>query len=137
SLKTWERKKLPVQKSRVGEFLGGEEFFKEAIKKFDRRKNENAFTNIRTKKERNLEIEELIQEFEKEKNIDFKKANFSKNYWKNLRAELLVFLHDNYLLTYRQISKIKYFKNLQLSSLGTIYKREKEKNVKKSSTVPE
>ncbi|MEO0280931.1 MAG: transposase [candidate division WOR-3 bacterium] len=137
SLKAWERKNLPVKKSRVGEFLGSEEFFKEAMKKFDRRKTENTFTNIRTKKERNLEIEELIHEFEKEKNIDFKKANFSENFWKKLRAELLVFLHDKYLLTYRQISRIKYFKTLQLSSLGTIYKREKEKNVKKSSTVPE
>ncbi len=136
SLKEWGHKELPVRNTRVGEFLGSVQFFKESLNYFDRRKRKNIVSNMRIKKEREISLERIIKEFERNKNISLEEADFSKISWKKLRTELLVFLHDKYNLTYRQIANLKYFKDLQVSSFGKIYKRWKEKNVTLSSTVP-
>ncbi|HAF07872.1 MAG: transposase [bacterium] len=136
SLKEWKKKKLPVKNSRVGEFLGSEQFYNESLKYFDRRKRKKTISNIRIKKERKIDLKKFIKQFEKSKKISFKDADFGKIKWKRLRSELLVFLHDKYNLTYRQIGTLEYFKNLQVSSFGKIYRRWKEKNVTLSSTVP-
>jgi len=121
----WTEGELPVLETRAGSLLGAEEFIRDAIALFDRRKGETK-VNMRAKKERSRDVSQLLRDFEKEKGIKLDEVNLSTYSGKRIRAELLVKLKDEGGLTYKEISEIEYYKDLQLSSLGKTYKVFKE-----------
>ncbi|MDD3803487.1 MAG: transposase [bacterium] len=121
----WINRKLPVYETRVGDVLGSEEFKKEAIALFNRRKTK-VKSAMRIKSEQVTDARKLITDFEKEKGIRLSRIDFTKHVGKRLRAELLVVLRDEGCLTYKEILRLKYFKGIQLSSMGRIYKNSKK-----------
>ncbi|HAV92888.1 TPA: hypothetical protein DCW38_06880 [candidate division WOR-3 bacterium] len=121
----WTEGELPVLETRAGSLLGTEEFIRDAIALFDRRKGETK-ANVRAKKEWKRDLSQILKDFEKEKGIKLEEVNFSTYSGKRIRAELLVKLKDEGGLTYKEISEIEYYKDLQLSSLGKTYKVFKE-----------
>ncbi|MDD3803767.1 MAG: hypothetical protein PHW02_05200, partial [bacterium] len=121
----WTEGELPVLETRAGSLLGTEEFIRDAIALFDRRKGETK-VNMRAKKEWKRDISQILKDFEKEKGIKLDEVNLSTYSGKRIRAELLVKLKDEGGLTYKEISEIAYYKDLQLSSLGKTYKVFKE-----------
>lgn len=123
SLREWGDRGLPVRTSRVGDFLGSEEFFQTAMELFNRRKEEGWESNMRIHHKNTVTIAEAINRFEEDRGISLKEAKFNEHKWKKIRAELLCYLHGEMCFTYVEISKNKYFKDIQLSSLGKIYSR--------------
>lgn len=118
-------RKLPVWNTRVGDFLGSEEFLQLAMALFDRRKDDNVESNMRIHNKNIITIEEAISGYEKERGINLEEIKINEHNWKRTRSELLCYLHVKLCFTYLEISKHKYFKDLQLSSLGKIYSRHK------------
>lgn len=125
ALREWGKRNLPVWNSRVGEYLGSEEFFRSAMEIFDRRKEKGVESNMRMHQKKEVPIEESIATFEKERGIGLKELQTNKKMWKKIRAELLCYLHGIMCFTYVEISKHEYFRDIQLSSLGKIYSRHK------------
>ncbi|MDD3804501.1 MAG: hypothetical protein PHW02_08995, partial [bacterium] len=85
----WTEGELPVLETRAGSLLGTEEFIRDAIALFDRRKGE-INSNLRIKKERNNNVKGLIANFEKYKSIDLETVDFHTYEGKKIRTELLV-----------------------------------------------
>jgi len=130
-LDEWKQKDLSIRKTRIGDVLGEEEFIKESIKRFDRRRRQTKSRNMRLDDYIFRSSEEIIKEFEEEKGIKLNKISLNTHKGKQLRGELLVLLKDKGGLTYREIVRIAVFQSLKYSSLGKLYKRALEKRVKK------
>lgn len=122
---SWNRNELPVYETRVGSILGTGSFQEEAVAQFNRRK-EKIKSSLRIKRDRELAGEKMISDFEKKRKLKLKEIDFTKHAGKRIRGELLVFLRDVGCLTYKEISGMEFFTNLQMSSLGRIYKNSKK-----------
>ena len=119
SIKTDE---LPVIKTKYGHIMGKKNFLEIALKKYNRRK-ERASTERKRVDDRYFEpVEKMYQEFEKQHNVSIYDIDIRTFRGKKLRSELLVLLKDLGGLKYSEIIKLDVFSDLQLNSLGSIYK---------------
>jgi REP element-mobilizing transposase RayT len=128
-------RQLPVKITRYGEFLGSEDFFKSALKKFDRRTRPTD-QSIGTQRKDDFyfdPVEKVIREFEKIKGLKMEKIDITTLEGKRQRGELLVLLKDKGGLTYKEIREIDIFGDLRLNSLRGIYRNMKSKSIGKSN----
>jgi REP element-mobilizing transposase RayT len=115
------REKLPLLPTVFGPVLGDEDFFSQALEKFDRRELPDA-----VKKRRHDDYDfdppdKVISEFEMKHGVKVDDLAMEHRSGKRLRAELLVRLRDLGGLTYREISEMDIFAGLQYGSLRQLY----------------
>lgn len=124
-LENWGKKSLPIKSIKNREILG-DDLFKKRIENdinlIDLRKYEEVFFDF-------INPDEIVQQFQKEFNVKMEFLNYVAMSNKRLRSKLLVRLKDHGGLTYPEIKDLKIFKDLKLTSLNNIYKREKKRNV--------
>jgi putative transposase len=120
-------RELPVKITRYGEFLGSEDFFKSALKKFDRRTRPSAQSIGALRKDDFYfdPVEKVIWEFEKIKGLKMEEIDITSLEGKRQRGELLVLLKDKGGLTYKEIREIDIFGDLKYDSLRGIYRNMK------------
>jgi len=119
SIKTDE---LSVIKTKYGHILGKKNFLEIALKKFNRRKEKDSMKRHRINDRHFEPLEKIIQEFEKKHKVSIDDIDIRTFKGKRLRADLLVVLKDFGGLKYSEIIKLDFFSDLQLNSLGSIYK---------------
>ncbi|MCP4149554.1 MAG: hypothetical protein GY757_17545 [bacterium] len=122
-------KKIPVGRNLIGEYLGEPAFAATCEKKAARENKEG----LNEKEKQKLVFDTIfkppdrvIREFEQEKDIRFDSINKGLKF-KRLRGELLVRLKDTSGLTYTQIKKSPIFDGLKASSMGQIYRNNKNR----------
>jgi len=116
--------KIEEKNCRLGKVMGDDEFIKEAISKFDRRKKQEENSCRRRIKDISFKgVDEVLKEFEKEQTIKLEKINTHTIYGKRLRIKLLIKLRELSGLRYSEINKIKIFQELKLYSLSVLYNR--------------
>jgi len=120
-------KLLPVIGTKVGKIVGGEEFISKAMSNFDRRGGRESMERKRVDDKYFDSIGKIIMEFEKMNKIRLKNVEVRTLKGKRLRNRLLFYLKEKGGLKYREIIKMDLFSDLKLSSLGQLYKREKER----------
>ncbi|PIV19016.1 MAG: hypothetical protein COS41_02420 [Elusimicrobia bacterium CG03_land_8_20_14_0_80_50_18] len=125
ALSEYDGKEMDVQFTRVGPVLGNDTFIKSAFSKFDRRASQDQIERRREKDYIFDSAESVVNEFERENGISLDGLDVKTREGEKLRASLLVKLKDSAGLRYKDIQKIPIFKNMQVSSMGTIYKRGK------------
>lgn len=115
-----------VLKTRSGLIIGNKDYYKTALRKFNRRKgNESIERNRRL--DRYFEpVEKLIREFEQKHGICLEEIDTATHAGKRLRGELLMRLKDDCGLTYSEIGKMDIFCDVQVSSLGRLYQYAKK-----------
>jgi REP element-mobilizing transposase RayT len=113
---------LPVEEAPFGEVLGGRDFIEKAVEKFNRRKRSDAVKRKRVDDRYFEPAEKVFQEFESMKGVKIDDIDVTSHRGKRLRGELLVLLKDLTELRYSDIAEFPIFNNLQLSSLGSLYK---------------
>jgi REP element-mobilizing transposase RayT len=122
---------LPTIKTELGKIVGGEEFYIEALEKFNRRKEGYSLESMRSDDQYFEPLEKIYYEFKRKYNIypdDLKTNTFTG---KRLRAKLLVNIKDRGGLTYREINELDIFSDVKFNTLGSMYKNEVESNRKK------
>ena len=129
-LEDWGGKRLPNFRTELGDVLGDEVFYREAIERFNRRRREGEKQWMREDDRRILSVEEVLEGFEKRHGIKIEEIDFGKILGKRLRGELLIRLKDDACLTFREIKKLKPFRSLGTQSLPALYKHYKEKEDK-------
>ena len=120
-------KSLPVIGTKVGKIVGGEEFISKAISNFDRRGGKESIERKRVVDKYFDPAGKIIMEFEKMNKIKLDDVDVTTLKGKRLRNKLLFYLKEKGGLRYREIIKMDLFSDLKLSSLGQVYKREKER----------
>lgn len=118
---------LPVKKTRLGEIIGAEGFYKRALVRYERRRNQAGYDLGQRHEERVFEeVDKIINEFEGKYHVLVKDLSKLGRFGKRLRGELLVMLKDRCGLYYRDLIKIRSFRGLKLWSLAKIYERAKK-----------
>ena len=123
-------KELPIKRSRCGDVLGTNNFIKTAYLKFDRRKESHPSKMGRIDDGWFDPVEKVIQEFEKEFDVDIEHMNYYSWPEKRIRGELLVRLKDLTGLTYRKIKEFPIFNDLKLNSMAKLYRDTVKRQVK-------
>ncbi len=120
---------LPIVKTKYGEILGTKGFSKTALKKYEKR-SENFSREKQRSSDKYFEpIEKIYHEFEKKYQISIDKIDTTTYEGKRLRGDLLVLLKELGGMKYKEIIKLDIFSDIQLNSLGSIYKNSlKSKN---------
>ena len=72
-------------------------------------------------------VDNVIEDFEKKRDIKVDEIKTHTKAGKELRSELLVTLKDQAGLRYKEIIDMPIFRPLKYSSLGQLYKRAKDK----------
>jgi len=126
-LQDWAGKTLPNQRTKLGDILGDETFYEEAIDRFNRRKKEGEKQWLREGDRRIFSVDEVFKKFEESYGVKIDEMDFRKIQGKRLRGELLIRLKDDACLTFREIKKLKPFRNLGTQSLPALYKHYKKK----------
>lgn len=119
--------KISGKTTKLGMVVGNNRFIKEAIRKFDRRKNKGESKRMREKDYMFTSPDKVIKKFERDKGIKIEDIDTKTLAGKRLCGELLVFLKDKAGLTYREIIIYPPFINLRYSSLAKIYNRTRKK----------
>jgi len=114
---------LPTVRSDLGQIIGGEEFIPLATAMAERRSGKESVERRRGQDKYFEPLEKVIQEFERKYQIKIEGLNVQSYSGKKLRAELLVHLKERTGMTYRGIAQLDLFADLELSSLGCIYRR--------------
>jgi len=123
-LKANYEKELPVKKTRLGEIIGAEGFYKRALARYERRRSQKGYDLRQRYQERVFEpIDKIISEFEGKYRMQVKDLSKLGRIGKRLRGELLVMLKERCGLYYRDIIKLVPFRDLKLWSLAKIYER--------------
>ncbi|RKZ23097.1 hypothetical protein DRQ23_03720 [bacterium] len=128
-LKQWALKGLPLKETRMGTFLGSQEFIAQSVALFDRRKKKGRSYRMRKEEDGFVPPERLIKDFEETHGIKIGEIDTSTRGGKRLRDELLIGLREESGLTFKQIIKIEPFKGMKYSSLGQMYRRAKKKKM--------
>lgn len=115
-------KELKIIKSKYGEVLGSEEFLKEALSMYDRRKKAQSSGRQRIDDRYFEPVEKILMEFENLKGIKIEDVNINSFAGKRLRGELLVLLKELSGLKYTDIIEIPLFTDLQVNSLPKLYR---------------
>jgi len=116
---------LPIQKTRVGNVLGDQNFFHEAMGKFDRRANPDSSQDIGVHRSDEKYFEpvlKIFQEFEMKIGMKVDDIDLGTHSGKKMRAELLVLLKDYCGLKYKEIAALDLFVDVRANSLPQIYK---------------
>jgi hypothetical protein len=129
-LEELKNEELPINRTRFGDLIGGESFREEAMKKFDRRGRNGNNGGEKSKRRRKRDyifdtVDNVIEDFEKKRNIKLEEIKTHTKAGKELRSELLVTLKDQAGLRYKEIIDMPIFRPLKYSSLGQLYKRAK------------
>jgi len=114
---------LPTIRSDLGQIIGGEEFIPLAMTMAERRTGKESVERRRVKDKGFEPLEKVFQEFEREHRIKIEELNVQAYTGKKMRAELLVHIKERAGMTYREIAKLDLFADLELSSLGCLYRR--------------
>jgi REP element-mobilizing transposase RayT len=114
---------LPVVHSDLGQIIGGEEFIPLATDMAERRTGKESVERRRVQDKYFEPLGKVFQEFEREHRIKIEELNVQTYAGKKMRAELLVHIKDRAGMTYREIAKLDLFGDLELNSLGCIYRR--------------
>jgi putative transposase len=114
---------LPTVRSELGQIIGGEEFVPKAMAMADRRSGKESIERRRVRDKYFEPPEKVLQEFEKEHDIKTVGLNVQTYSGKRMRAELLVHLKERAGMTYREIAKLDLFADLELNSMGCLYRR--------------
>ena len=122
---------LPVIGTKIGKIIGGEEFFIKAKEKFDRRGGKESLERKRINDKYFDSLEKIIMEFEKKSKVKIKNIDITTYVGKRLRGEFLFNLRERGGLKYREIIKINLFSDMKIDSLGSLYKRTKDRLGKK------
>ncbi|MEN8223578.1 MAG: transposase [Acidobacteriota bacterium] len=122
-----EYDELSVLNTKYGDILGGEEFLKTALNKYNRRDGKSSTDRQRVCDKYFEPIEKIYNEFERKYKLSIDKIDTGTFEGKRLRGELLVLLKDLGGMKYMEIIKHDLFSDLQLSSLGSIYKNSRKK----------
>jgi REP element-mobilizing transposase RayT len=124
-------RELKIQKTRYGDISGSSQFAYAAIEKFERRKNKDEDTKSNKRYRDPLEnlTEDVIREFELKIGMKISEINSRKLEGKKCRARLLVDLREKAGLTLSEIAHMKLFRDVKYSSLSSIYKNEKGRNI--------
>jgi len=120
---------LPVKKTRMGEIIGGEGFYKKALGHYERRRRSGYDLQQRHTERVFESVDKIISEFEGKYCVSVKDLSKTGHTDKRLRAELLVMLKERCGLYYRDIIKLMPFRGLKLWSLAKIYQRIKRLQV--------
>lgn len=123
----WIGDNLPIRHTRFGDILGEENFINEAIRRFNRRKDNGISKRMRQDDYLFKSERDVIKEFEDRYGVKIGEINLYDKQGKALRDELLVLLKDEAGLTYSKIIDYPLFQSLKYSSLGQIYRRTKKK----------
>ena len=126
-LQDWEGECLPNYRTKLGDVLGDEAFYIDAVNRFNRREGEGEPQWMREDDRKILSLEEVLKEFEKKHGIKIEAIDVSTIDGKRLRGELLVRLKDDACLTYREIKKITLFRDSSIGSLSGLYNHYKRK----------
>ncbi len=118
---TWE-KSLPIIGSKYGDMLGTKEFLETAIKRYNRRSDEYSIERNRGNDNYIEPVEKIIQEFENKYKIKIERINTNTFEGKRLRGKLLLLLKNFGGMKYSEIIRLDLFSDLQINSLGSIYK---------------
>lgn len=124
-------KQLPYVRTRVGTIIGGEEFAFKAMEKFDRRSGKESIESKRFDDKYFEPVHKVFYEFKNMHGIEIDEIDITTYTGKRLRGELLVHLKERAGLRYREIIEIPLFGDVQMNSLGRIYKNAKLKIGKK------
>ena len=124
-------KQLPYIRTRMGTIIGGEEFAFKAIEKFDCRSGKESIESKRFDDKYFEPVQKVFYEFKNMHGIETDEIDITTYIGKRLRGELLVYLKERAGLRYREIIKIPLFGDVQMNSLGRIYKNAKLKMSKK------
>lgn len=119
--------KLEVRKTPLGHVLGDEDFLKTAVEHFDRRSTPDPVQHRRRDDFYSLPMEQVIQEFEQSKGVQLNDIDTRTYKGKQLRAELLVLLRDHAALSFKKISELDLFADLQYKSLPRIFANARDK----------
>lgn len=114
-------KDLDTCSTPFGTVLGSPDFVKMAIERFDRRKNPHPKMHRRRDDFHFLPVEQVFYEFERKQEIRVNQLDTRFLAGKQLRSELLVRLRDHAGLSFKQISELDIFAELQYKSLPQLY----------------
>jgi putative transposase len=115
-------KELPVLRTDIGDVIGGESFAEKALQRFERRMEKDSLQRKRQDDHYFEPLAKVIREFEQMKKVNIDEIDISGFAGKRLRGELLIYLKDNCGLTYSEIAEINIFSDIQMTSLGKLYK---------------
>ncbi len=118
---------LPAKKTRFGDIIGEEHFIEEATEKSDRRKKMDGTQRKRIDDRYFEPVKKVIQEFERKHKIKIENIDIDSFTGKRLRGELLVNFKELSGLIYSEIIEFPIFSDLQLSSLGKLYRDAKKR----------
>jgi len=124
---SWDNRSLPVIETKVGKIIGDEEFIKKAKEKFDRRSGKESVERKRIDDKYFDPVEKIIMEFEKLHEIKINKIDVTTFAGKKLRGEFLYYLRESGGFKYSEIIKMDFFSDMKIDSLGSLYKRTKER----------
>lgn len=124
-LKANYRMELPVQKTRMGEIIGAESFYKKALARYERRHRDGYDLRQRRVAHDFELVDKIISKFEDKYCVQVRDLSNLGRSGKRLRGELLVMLKERCGLYYRDIIKLMPFRGLKLWSLAKIYARTK------------
>jgi len=114
---------LPTIRSEMGRVIGDQGFIPQARRLTDRRSGRESMERRRMRDKYFDPQEKVLSEFEQINRRKVSEIDVHSFTGKRLRSELLVLLKEKAGLTYREISKVDLFADLEFSSLGGIYRR--------------
>ncbi len=121
----WSGRELPIKKYKEGEVLGSEEFLQEAIKKYNKREGREDTNKYKRRrydeKHQNKTKEEIYIEIENKHSIKINELKYVTNKEKRIRHELILKLRDDGGYKFKEIKKMKPFRDLKYSSMSRIY----------------
>jgi REP element-mobilizing transposase RayT len=121
------KSELPIINTRMGQVLGREDFIPIAESRWDRRKKMDAVQKKRIDDRYFEPLEKVTMEFERKHEVDINRLDTSSYKGKRLRGELLVHIKERTALTYSDIITLPLFSDLQLNSMGKLYKDAKKR----------
>lgn len=115
--------------TRAGSIIGNSTFIREALKKFDRRKEQSISKRKRIIDYTFVPVRKVIFDFEKKYCIKFDDIDINSIKGKRLRNELLVLLKEKAGMKFTEIQHYPLFQTLKYSSLSKIYHRTRKNTV--------
>lgn len=113
---------LPIVQTKMGNYVGDDSYAGEALRMADKRYDSWSKEHRRGNEKYIQPLDVSMHEFKNKFGIWPDDIDLDGVKGKRLRGEWLVWLRDRCGLTYREVSKMEIFADLQFSSLGAIYR---------------
>jgi REP element-mobilizing transposase RayT len=114
---------LPTVRSALGPVIGGEGAVSWIEALAERRSGRESLERRRSRDRYFEPVGKVFQEFEKRYGVRIEELDLRTYPGKRLRAEFLAWLRERAGLTYREIARLDPFSNLDLNSLGGLYRQ--------------